>query len=95
MVLRAGPGSRWLWCYALGRDGGGGRSDQLGDYLWVGHITEWLPGLSMTVAPARSAMACCAGGGIIRSSVAIRYQVGLDRQAWPHSDRPSAREVMR
>ena len=36
--------------------------------------TEWLPGYSLTVAPARSAMARCAGGGIIRSSVEIRYQ---------------------
>ena len=42
---------------------------------------EWLPGASATVAPALSAMARCAGGGIIRSSVAIRYQLGLLRQA--------------
>jgi hypothetical protein len=34
----------------------------------------------VTVAPVRSAMARCAGGGIIRSSVATRYQLGLIRQ---------------
>jgi hypothetical protein len=46
----------------------------------------WLPGASMTVEPARSDMVRCAGGGIIWSSVAIRYQLGLLRQApyeWP------------
>src|SRR4051794_19296971 len=42
---------------------------------------EWLPAISVTVAPARSAIARCAGGGIIRSSVATRYQLGLMRQA--------------
>jgi AraC-like DNA-binding protein len=36
---------------------------------------EWLPGASVTVEPARSDMARCAGGGIIRSSVATRYQL--------------------
>ena len=41
----------------------------------------WLPATSVTVAPARSAMARWAGGGIIRSSVATRYQLGLARQA--------------
>src|SRR5215207_3841972 len=35
----------------------------------------------MTVEPARSAIARWAGGGIIRSSVATRYQLGLLRQA--------------
>src|SRR4051794_20488682 len=33
------------------------------------------------VAPARSAMARWAGGGIMRSSLATRYQLGLMRQA--------------
>src|ERR1700739_3696942 len=42
---------------------------------------EWLPGASVVVAPARSAIARCAGGGVILSSVAIRYQLGLLRQA--------------
>ena len=36
---------------------------------------------STTVAPARVAIARCAGGGIIRSSVATRYQLGLVRHA--------------
>jgi hypothetical protein len=41
----------------------------------------WLPSASTTVEPARSDMVRCAGGGIIRSSVATRYQLGLVRQA--------------
>ena len=41
--------------------------------------TEWLPGTSVSVAPVRSAIERWAGGGIIRSSVAIRYQLGLCR----------------
>src|SRR6266702_3186323 len=41
----------------------------------------WLPATSTTLEPARSDMARCAGGGIIRSSVATRYQLGLVRQA--------------
>ena len=41
---------------------------------------------STTVAPARSDMARCAGGGIIRSSVGTRYQVGLVRQAGSPDD---------
>jgi hypothetical protein len=41
----------------------------------------WLPATSITVEPARSDMARWAGGGIIRSSVGIRYQLGLVRQA--------------
>jgi hypothetical protein len=32
------------------------------------------------VAPVRSAIERCAGGGIIRSSLATRYQLGLIRQ---------------
>src|SRR3954466_13982377 len=43
--------------------------------------TEWLSGTSVTVAPARSDIARCAAGGIIRSSLATRYQLGLVRQA--------------
>ncbi len=34
--------------------------------------TAWLPPVSVTVAPARSAMARCAGGGIMWSSAATR-----------------------
>src|SRR5450755_2157964 len=41
---------------------------------------EWLPGASVTVELARSDMARWAGGGIIRSSLATRYQLGLIRQ---------------
>src|SRR5688572_11625748 len=41
----------------------------------------WLPATSTTVDPARCDINCCAGGGIIRSSVATRYQLGLDFQA--------------
>src|ERR1700730_13896441 len=37
----------------------------------------WLPPTSLTVEPARRDINCCAGGGIILSSVAIRYQLGL------------------
>src|SRR5438105_1506525 len=43
--------------------------------------TEWLPATSSTVEPARSDIICWAGGGIIRSSVVRRYQLGLFRQA--------------
>jgi hypothetical protein len=39
--------------------------------------TAWLPLTSTTVEPARLDMNCCAGGGIILSSVATRYQLGL------------------
>src|SRR6266540_40867 len=42
---------------------------------------EWLPATSTIVAPARSAIERWAGGGIIRSSVATRYQLGLLRHA--------------
>src|ERR671919_211986 len=35
----------------------------------------------MTVEPARFDMARCASGGIIRSSVATRYQLGFDFHA--------------
>ena len=35
----------------------------------------------MTLAPVRSAMVRCAGGGIIRSCVVSRYRLGLIRQA--------------
>ena len=38
---------------------------------------EWLPAASTTIEPARSDIARWAGGGIIRSSVATRYQLGL------------------
>src|SRR5712691_7470874 len=41
----------------------------------------WLPGTSVTVAPARVDMKRCAGGGIILSSVATRYQLGFVFQA--------------
>src|SRR5438034_231943 len=41
---------------------------------------EWLPAASVMVEPARSDMARWAGGGIIRSSPATRYQLGLIRQ---------------
>src|SRR5204863_10037453 len=37
----------------------------------------WLPLTSTTVEPARLDMERCASGGIILSSVAIRYQLGL------------------
>src|SRR5882724_12831917 len=42
---------------------------------------EWLAGASATVEPARSDMARWAAGGIIRSSLATRYQLGFIRQA--------------
>src|SRR5260221_10720833 len=42
---------------------------------------EWLPALSTTVDPALSDIARWAGGGIIRSSVVTRYQLGFVRQA--------------
>src|SRR6266404_7882238 len=41
----------------------------------------WLPDASTTLAPARCDIARCAGGGIILSSVATRYQLGLVRHA--------------
>src|SRR5207253_11238195 len=37
----------------------------------------WLPLTSTTVEPARLDMERCASGGIILSSVAIKYQLGL------------------
>src|ERR1700726_4774340 len=37
----------------------------------------WLPFTSTTVEPARLDIARCASGGIILSSVAIRYQLGF------------------
>src|ERR1700755_2142065 len=37
----------------------------------------WLPPTSLTVEPARWDINCCAGGGIILSSVTTRYQLGL------------------
>src|SRR4030095_3065977 len=39
--------------------------------------TAWLPLASTTVDPARFDIARCASGGIILSSVATRYQLGL------------------
>src|SRR5215469_15122616 len=41
----------------------------------------WLPATSVVVALARLAMTRWAGGGIILSSVVIRYQLGLVSQA--------------
>jgi hypothetical protein len=49
----------------------------------------WLPATSVTVEPARSAMARWAGGGIIRSSVATSYQLGRLRQVGSHRKRLS------
>src|SRR5207342_3732639 len=43
--------------------------------------TEWLASTSTTVEPARLDISRWAGGGIIRSSVVTRYQLGLVRQA--------------
>src|SRR4029079_2157737 len=43
--------------------------------------TAWLPSTSTTVEPARFDIARCASGGIIRSLVATRYQLGFDRHA--------------
>lgn len=42
---------------------------------------ECLPAASTTVGPSRSAIVRCDSGGIIRSSVVTRYQLGLCRQA--------------
>src|ERR671918_1440959 len=50
----------------------------------------WLPALSSTVAPARLDMNRCAAGGIILSSVATRYQLGLVLQAGSLTVPPSA-----
>src|SRR6266404_5839831 len=41
----------------------------------------WLPRTSTTVEPARLDMARCATGGIIRSSVTTKYQLGFDFHA--------------
>src|SRR4051794_8721138 len=53
----------------------------------------WLPEPSVRVAPARSAMVRCGGGGIMRSSVAPRYHLGFVRHAGsvispPRASRP-------
>src|SRR5258708_27611858 len=50
----------------------------------------WLPGCSVTVDPARWDMARWAGGGIIRSLAATRYQLGFIRQAGSLIAPPSA-----
>src|SRR3984893_15173557 len=50
----------------------------------------WLPATSVGVEPARSDIARWAGGGIIRSSVVTRYQLGLVRQAGSVIDTPRA-----
>src|SRR5260221_161217 len=50
----------------------------------------WLPATSTLVAPARSDMARCAGGGIIPSSVVTRYQLGFTRQAGSETETLSA-----
>src|SRR5262249_36119455 len=42
---------------------------------------EWLPCSSTTDAPARFAIERCASGGIIRSSVVTKYQLGVDLHA--------------
>src|SRR5258707_882109 len=43
--------------------------------------TAWFAATSTVLAPMRSHIALWAGGGIIRSSLATRYQLGLDRHA--------------
>jgi hypothetical protein len=48
---------------------------------WLEHAPMPLPAASTTVEPARFAIWRCAGGGIILSSVATRYQLGLAFQA--------------
>jgi hypothetical protein len=50
----------------------------------------WLPADSTVVEPARSDMARCAGGGAMRSSLAIRYQLGFERQAGSVIEPPKA-----
>src|ERR1041384_5310918 len=50
----------------------------------------WLPLTSTIVEPARFDMARCATGGIIRSSVTTRYQLGFDFQAGSLITPPSA-----
>ena len=57
----------------------GGLPDERGDGAGLGQVDR-VAGTSVTVAPVRSAIARCAGGGIIRSSVATRYQLGFIRQ---------------
>src|ERR1700733_4860816 len=57
--------------------------DHRGDGLRLGDVDRvaGARGASVTVAPVRSAIERCAGGGIIRSSPVTRYQLGLTRQA--------------
>jgi hypothetical protein len=59
-------------CSALGRLG-----DKAGDGVGFGDVDGGLPETSTTVDPARFGMKRWAGGGIIRSSVAAKYQLGL------------------
>jgi hypothetical protein len=58
-----------VWCLPL-RGAGRGLRDECDHRLWLRQVTEWMAATSDGVVPAFSAMACCAGGGIIRSSVA-------------------------
>jgi hypothetical protein len=57
--------------------------DHRGDGLRLGDVDRvaGARGASVTVAPVRSAIERCAGGGIIRSSPVTRYQLRLTRQA--------------
>ena len=64
------------YCVGQGHAGRGLR-DERRNGLRLRHIDGVTAFASATVAPARFAIARCASGGIIRSSVDTRYQLGF------------------
>jgi hypothetical protein len=69
--------------------------DEISDGVGAGHVNcmaagiAWLPAASVVTASARPAMARCAAGGIILSSVATGYQLGFTLQTRTASARQS------
>ena len=84
--VRSGGGGRSREGHLERRGGRTGQSGGLGDQRGDGRAaarrrSSGCPPLRRRSTPARSDIVRCAGGGIIRSSVATRYQLGLLRQA--------------
>jgi hypothetical protein len=67
-----------------------GLLDQVGNGHGLGQVDGVTAGTPVTAAPVRSAIARCADGGIIRSSLATTYRLSLIRQATSLIVPPSA-----